>query len=623
MKMPKPDKHQILTDDELKGLTTQERQAVARFRSIELGDLNEENRTVTMSFASEAPVMDWWGEAEILRCTDEAMDTSRFDGGVMPILFNHDRDQCIGFPQRIWCEGAKAYAEIKFANTDKANEVMQLVKDGLRGVSVGYRVLEWTVIEEGAKSTDGIAGPAWIAERWEVFEISIVTVPADATVGVGRSLQYIKAVEKPGKNESEERTMGENEKVLLEAQKVERERCAAINALCEKFTIDSEKRDAWINAGTDVATVNRELLEVLAERNKPVNAGVVAVEAGEAETEKLQRAYTDALCLRFGVRKDKYADGAEQLRGMSQKDIARDLLIRAGEHKVMQMDPETLMKRALTTGGFAGILDAVVRAAVSQGYTEAATTYQEWAQIGSLPDFKETKRVQLNAGVEPEKILENGEFTYADFAANGVGVKLDTEGIAWRYTRQCFINDDLDILTKIPAREAAAFARKINTMVYTALAAVAKGVTGEGVTTNTVNEARKYLRRQTFKDGNKKKDVNLNLLPTHIIVPPEYELAAYQMLNSTADPSGANSGVANGFRNTMKPVCDANLSADAWFMLAGNNQVDTIEVNFLNGNRNPIIEAQDEFNVLARSYRMYLDFAVMTLDTTGICKVSK
>ena len=68
---------------------------------------------------------------------------------------------------------------------------MGLVKDGfIRGVSVGYRVNEWTLIEKGHKSEDGIEGPAWIATRWEVFEASIVTVPADASVGVGRSLPF-------------------------------------------------------------------------------------------------------------------------------------------------------------------------------------------------------------------------------------------------------------------------------------------------------------------------------------------------------------------------------------------------------------------------------------------------
>lgn len=591
---------------------------IFREREVQLGALNENEKSVRLSFASETPVVDGWGDKEVLRCNERSCKLKRAADGIMVALFNHDRDKIIGHPTDFAFENGKAFCTIRFAETEKAQEIYELVKGGhLNGVSVGYRVNKYDIIEPGARTEDGIEGPCYIATDWDVLEVSIVSVPADPTVGIGRSMRYLTEKEKERKvdNMPEKQINVEAERAAAVA--AERERASEIEAICKEYEIPAEKRSEWISKGVAVDAVRKETLSIVAERKaaKPV------VSFGQDDMEKRAEAMADGMCLRHGVKKASYAAGAENMRGLSQKDLARAVLEMQGEKNLMFMGEQELMQRALTTGAFTGILDKVVRASVSQGYNEAQTTYQIWAQIASLPDFKETKRVQLAAGVEPETIAENGEFTYADFKANGVGVQLTTDGIAWKYTRQAFINDDLSILTKIPAREAAAFARKINRLAYTALASVSRGVSGTTLTSTTLDAARQALRKATIKDGNNKTNVKLNLVPTHIIVPPEFELAAYQMINSTADPSGANSGVANGFRNSLIAVCDANLAASAWYLLAGNNQVDTVEVSFLNGIQSPVVEAQDDFNSLARNYRMYLDFGVKLIDSVGICKV--
>ena len=56
-------------------------------------------------------------------------------------------------------------------------------------MSVGYSVDVWEEVLPGKTSTDGFAGPCQIARSWFPYEISIVSVPADETVGVGRMLE--------------------------------------------------------------------------------------------------------------------------------------------------------------------------------------------------------------------------------------------------------------------------------------------------------------------------------------------------------------------------------------------------------------------------------------------------
>ena len=645
-----------LNDEHYRNMSRDERMNIPRWRSAALGQFNEENRTVEMSFASETPCLDWWGDKEILRCNDEAMNTERFAAGVMPILFNHKRDAVVGKPTRIWTESGRAYAEIQFAQTEEAEKIMGLVKDGfIRGVSVGYRVNEWTVVEKGQKSADGIEGPAWIASRWEVFEASIVTVPADASVGVGRSLPFPddfgnivperSAGELKGgaKMSAEEKSKPTEEKrdanptgvapatppvnedeIRAAEQRKERQRCTDIDALCEKFDIESEQRSKWLNDGTAIETVNRELLEVLSTRNAA--RASTKFEMGAAEEDKLRAAYRDALALRAGLAIAKPADGAEKMRGMSQRDIARDILMRAGEKDVLQLNADELFVRAMTSSTYSDLLNSTVRLAMSQGYAEVDTTFEVWTVEGTLSDFKTAYRYKLGGAQEPELIPENGEFTHAKLDKEKTAVQLGTDGIAWNYTRQLFINDDLDILAKFPYRFAAAFKRKINRLAYAALAGItyssANGnlvATAGAPSTESLSAARQLLRKQ--KDFSKKYSLNLNA--KYLIIPSTYETTAEQLLRSLADPTGAHSGVANVFRNSLDIVVDTaldDIDAKAWYIAAAKNQVEGIEISYLNGNKTPILESKDSFDTLARSFRMYLDFGIAALDYRGFVK---
>lgn len=414
------------------------------------------------------------------------------------------------------------------------------------------------------------------------------------------------------------------DEIRAAAQKKERQRCADINELCDKFDIESEQRSKWINDGTNVETVNRELLEVISKRNAA--RASVKLEMGVAEEDKLRAAYRDALALRAGLAIAKPADGAEKMRGMSQRDIARDILMRAGEKDVLQLNADELFVRAMSSSTYSDLLNATVRLSMSQGYAEVDTTFEAWTVEGTLSDFKTAYRYKLGGAQEPELIPENGEFTRAKLDKEKTAVQLGTDGIAWDYTRQLFINDDLDILAKFPYRFAAAFKRKINRLAYTALAGItyssANGnlAAKAGVpSTETLSAARQLLRKQ--KDFSKKYSLNLNA--KYLIIPSTYETTAEQLLRSLADPAGAHSGVANVFRNSLDIVVDTaldDINADAWYIAAAKNQVEGIEISYLNGNKTPILESKDSFDTLARSFRMYLDFGIAALDYRGFVK---
>ena len=160
--------------------------STATIRAME-GEGNE--RKFILSFSSEEPYERFWGK-EILDHNPAAVDLTRLNT-IGVLLFNHNRDKVIGKINRAWIENQRGMAEVEFDSDEESEVIFQKVKSGtLKGVSVGYKI---GVIEEvmpGKISTDGrFNGPCDVAREWMPYEISVVSVPADATVGVGRELK--------------------------------------------------------------------------------------------------------------------------------------------------------------------------------------------------------------------------------------------------------------------------------------------------------------------------------------------------------------------------------------------------------------------------------------------------
>lgn len=149
--------------------------------------VDEEKRIFELSFSSETPYERWWG-VEILSHAEGAVDLTRLNT-IGCVLFNHNRDKVIGKILSAEIKDLRGVAQIQFDEDAESDVIYQKVKNlTLKGVSVGYMVDVWEDVEVNKPSTDGrFTGPCSIATRWTPLEISIVSVPADPTVGVGRS----------------------------------------------------------------------------------------------------------------------------------------------------------------------------------------------------------------------------------------------------------------------------------------------------------------------------------------------------------------------------------------------------------------------------------------------------
>lgn len=156
-------------------------ETLARLATVERVD--KEKRTLELSFSSEIEYLRWPGFIEVLDHGASAVDLGRLNASG-PLLFNHDLDVVIGVIERAEiASDKKGRALVRFGNSARAKEVWDDVQDGiLRNVSVGYRIHEVKLAESRENGDD-----VYRVTRWEPYEISIVSAPADPSVGVGRS----------------------------------------------------------------------------------------------------------------------------------------------------------------------------------------------------------------------------------------------------------------------------------------------------------------------------------------------------------------------------------------------------------------------------------------------------
>lgn len=150
-----------------------------------------EARTVELAFASETPYERYWG-IEILDCSAKAVRLDRLTRGG-PLLCDHDTTDQVGVIESVHIGNDRVCrAVVRFGKSVRASEVFQDVVDGIRqNVSVGYQIHAATVVgaaeNEDGSEVEMADNATYRITDWTPYEVSIVSCPADSSVGIGRS----------------------------------------------------------------------------------------------------------------------------------------------------------------------------------------------------------------------------------------------------------------------------------------------------------------------------------------------------------------------------------------------------------------------------------------------------
>lgn len=331
-----------MTDPKHRPTRPQQRSLILRASGASLVDLDA--RTCTFPFSSEEPVDMGWA-TEILSHAKGCMRNGvRQDN--LPLLYNHSRADLLGIVEQIRIEGSRAYCTVRFGKDDRGEWAMRQAADGiLTNASFAYRVFTY---EEDVDSE------TYTATDWEVYEVSLVTVPADASVGLGRSagedppapnqepvspgfctpgesratpapagsptlqgdtmkLRQIlqdKAEDGTGVGQSSGGSVIDLEKARNDALAEERARVAEIEAMCRAHQIPVELRDELVHKGWSIDRARGKVLEEIQKRGSPKPLSSVSDDIGLSNTEK--RSYSLMRAVAAAVHGDWSGAGFER-----------------------------------------------------------------------------------------------------------------------------------------------------------------------------------------------------------------------------------------------------------------------------------------------------------------------
>lgn len=226
-----------------------------RAMEMDISPIDEDTRTVKMALSSEEPVARSFGN-EVLDHSKESIDLSFLASGRAPLLLDHDPEKQIGVIKSVQLDEQtrRLRAEVRFGKGELAREAFSDVVDGIKAnISVGYSI--------GKMERDRDDKETYRAKSWKPVEASLVSIPADMTVGVGRSG---KAENKPViKTSLKERNIMSEvniEAVKAEAQQAAQKNAAQIVELGARHNKSDMAREA-IAQGRSIDEFRGELLE--------------------------------------------------------------------------------------------------------------------------------------------------------------------------------------------------------------------------------------------------------------------------------------------------------------------------------------------------------------------------
>lgn len=600
------------------------------YRSAQVGPIDEANKQVTLSFSSEEPVFRFFGN-EILSHDRNAANISPLLQ-VGAVLRNHDPDQIVAKPVDAFIDpvAKKGRAVIQFVDTPASKQAWEEVQAGLlRGVSVGYSIDDYEELSDDDPQFPGIR-----ATKWNVHEISLTPIPADPTVGVGRS----KTIQK-------EDTYVEEQNVIelkKAAEKAERERVIAIRELCKAHKIDEAKMNKFIDDGINLDQARAAILDELEAKQKVVGAAP-KVTMGASDAEQWRDMVANGIYAKVNksIAKDMPRESLRYSQ-MSLIDIAKEALQRIGQS--VEGSKLDIAKRALigTTSDFPGLMLNVANKTLLTAYEQFPTTYQLWTRTVPASDFKPMTRVKFGSFPTLPIVEQGADFQFAKINDSYTQYAIGKYGEIFSLTRETIINDDLAAFTQIPMRFGQAAKRTIDATVYKLINSnpsitstiVVNGVpqqvtanvfsttfgtlgTAGLISLTTLDEAHKLFMAQTDISGNP-----ISVTPKYLLVPPAIRSTANSWMRSTFVPGVYNE--VNTYANYAEIIespflASAQGGSDlAWYLLGDPSIVDTVEVAFLDGREAPVVEMNPSFANDGVAFKVRLDFGTAIIDHRGL-----
>lgn len=615
-------------------------------RQMPVSSVDAETRTVEVTFTTGAKVRrrryTGWDSSvpfdESLEVSSKAINLDRLNAGA-PALDSHSAystSSQVGVIERAWIAGGEGRAKIRFPSKgidERADRMFSLVSEKIiRNVSVGYSIDEVRVVEpERAGDVE-----KRIVTRWTPFEVSFVTIPADAGAQVRAAEPFpitINRAASPLQRQQKGTTMTTSNTQNIETDSASR------------TMSDSQVHEAYelaLRHGLPASTVRQHIDSgatldafrgiVLDRRAAASDLSINSRSGGESfdNPDFLAESIENALYARMSGKRPEGA--ASELMGRTLLDMGAMLLEQRGERpnwKNRERLAGQILTRAHSTSDFSNLLTSTANRVLQNAYSVAQSPLMQIAKRRDAVDFRAMSTIKLSEAPRLSEVAEGGEVKHGTRAESVESFKVKTYAKIFSLTRQAIINDDLGAFADSNAAFGRAAAQTEADLLASLLTANSgngvnladgsalyttgrgnKAASGAAIDVTTLGAARQALRGMKDVDGK----TPINVTPRHLVVGPALETTAEQFLATLAATDATK---VNPFAGTLALHVDPRLGGNAWRLFADPAEVATIMIAYLNGADGPNVATREGWDVLGLEIRAVLDFGCGANDFRG------
>jgi len=560
------------------------------------------------------------------------MDTAKAS---IPILWSHERtlDAVIGRSTEIINDGQQLIIRGELLTQGEVPEkIAQLARAGIPlQASIGADAANIENVNAGGSVTVNgrdFTGPVSVVRASDLRETSVVLFGADARTSAAIAAEA-----------NEVLTMSDqlNEKPVEAA--VPQTEAPAIVAADPKPIVETKGGDG-ASLVTAESVANLVLEKLRAERLADVRASRPAAPAVHVQAERADspQVIEASLCLAGGLANpekvfdQKTLELADKRRNQSSLGEVLVEAARAngytGGSRINAGNLREILAAGFATHSIANVLAATYGKFLLQGYNAVESTWDMIASIRSVSDYKAVTGVRLNGGFDFEDVGATGELKSADASDETRTIRAKLTGRMSSISMVDIVNDDLGALTQVPARLGRGAAIKLNRDFWTEFQSsnasfyrAETAAAGNALSISSLRTATASYRKLTDPDGNP-----LGITPTMLLVPPELEITAAELMSGSLLITGENTTRTNVnvLAGRYQVVPSSYLTTGTtWWLVANPAELPCMEDAFLNGNRLPTVQQADaDFNQLGIQVRGHFSYGVAKAEARGAYRMA-
>jgi len=576
----------------------------------------------------------------------------------LPVFGEHFDGNGIGHSTKIYVNDGKLVVEgVVSRETESARDFVSGAKNGFPWqASVGGYIRDRIELQEGETLDlhgETIQGPATVATKFEMYEVSVVALGADKntsstitakmggptpmkgnTMGLEAKEPIIDDSVAPVDNGRDEELQASREKAAAEIERV-----AAIKA--RSLGDDEELQAKAIREGW---TADKFELEAL----RALRGSAPAVHTPSTDCD--EKALVIATLRAMGVQPDerRYEDAqltaADRLGSLDFLELAE----RASRATPFSFRKDSYSKvcAAISTTPLGSTLSNAANAALVQTMNASDTSWRKVFKISSVYDYKATERWKIDTNFEFKEVPPGGDLEHATAADEKYTIQAKLWGRQFVLPEQSIVNGDaLGVFGELIRQIGFGANDAINRQAWGLLMNPASAADGKAFyhadhaslkvscafSFDNLSAARAaFINRKRAKATGD--DAPLGIPPQLLVVPPSLEDKALMVARATTLNNGAEGNTPADFnphvgRFTVVGVpfleyaTYTNYSATTWYLFADPNRLPAFEIAFLNGNQAPIVR-QDQMKIgtLGIEFDAHFGFGVAQEDYRGALK---